>query len=202
MILQRHYNQLKEELAKMKPPNELDADAFKSAVQNGPTLLPAAAAGGANNVMGESRVIVVPHFWPTVLCQCKTESVFWTPDQCMFLGNFYSRSCDDMETFPGANSSGWKSPGGSNHVAHKPPNGPGPSALPAPPPTAIPNNAAAAAANLNMNHTDALPDDGLPTKLWVKDDIPDLADTSPSDSSSSDPLENESDNINPEILFL
>ena len=73
----------------------------------------------------------------------------------------------------------------TSSVSHKPPNGTSSQMM-----------------NMNMNHTNALPDDGLLSKMLVnKDDIPDLADSSPSDSSS--PSDNDtSDNINTEILFL
>ena len=81
-------------------------------------------------------------------------------------------------------------PSTSSSVSHKPPNG-----------------TTSQMMNMNMNHTDALPDDGPLSKMLVnKDEIPDLADSSPSDSSSSegqDQLDNDtSDNINTEILFL
>ena len=130
-ILQRHYNQLKEELAKMKPPSDLDSDMFKMAVQNGPISSSSASAAAA------CSSAVVP------------------------------------------------TPSTSSSVSHKPPNGTSSQMM-----------------NMNMNHTDAIPDEGLLSKMLVnKDDIADLADSSPSDSSS--PSDNDtSDNINTEILFL
>ncbi len=154
-VEQRHYNQLKEELAKMKPPSDLDSDAFKLAVQNGPTLGAAAAtAAGSGSSAGSSP-----------------------------------STSGKQNHGPVANSTPVPS------VPHKPPNGTSPSG-----PNANPSQL-----NMNMNHTDSFPDDGLLGKV-NKVGLQDLLDSSPSDSSSSegqDPLDNDAtDNINAEILFL
>ena len=53
--MQRHFNQLKEEFAKMKPPPDLDADTFKMAVQNGPSSANHAAASSAASPNDSAR---------------------------------------------------------------------------------------------------------------------------------------------------